>query len=323
MNPTSITVVIATRNRVEPLRVTLATLHEQSLPPAEVFIVDSSDTGVTRQLIESLAPDSPFPLRYVPSMIRSAARQRNAGADLASGDVLVFVDDDVRLAPRFLRELVRPFAEDPDGSLAGVSGTIVNQTYTQPRGLNRLLLGCCLGNFDACWAGRLVGPAVNFLPQDTPDTIQRVEWLFSTGTAYRKDVFARYRFGEQFSGYSFAEDVHLSARIGRDYRLCNTSRARFEHMDLGLHTHTDWIALGESMVANRRAVMVDILGKDRLADAVRLFAYEVLYCGLTMLVQARFRPRQMARSGLMLWGKLRAFLAVWTNHEPSLVRPEC
>jgi glycosyltransferase involved in cell wall biosynthesis len=323
MNPTSVSVVIATRNRVEPLRVTLATLREQSLWPAEVFIVDSSDTGETRQLIESLARDLPFPLRYVPSLVRSAARQRNAGAELASGDVLVFMDDDVRLEPQFLQELVRPFGEDPDGRLAGVSGAIVNQTYTQPRGLNRFLLGCCLGNFDESWAGRLVGPAVNFLPQDTPDTVQRVDWLFSTGTAYRKDVFVRYRFGEQFTGYSFAEDVHLSARIGRDYRLCNTTRARFEHMDLGQHTHTDWIALGESMVANRRAVMVDVLGKDRVADAMRLFAYEVLYCGLTMLVQSRLRPRQLARSRLLLWGKLRAFIAVWTNQEPSVLRPEC
>uniref|UniRef100_Q01XK9 Glycosyl transferase, family 2 n=1 Tax=Solibacter usitatus (strain Ellin6076) TaxID=234267 RepID=Q01XK9_SOLUE len=321
MTPTSISIVIATRNRVAPLRATLETLRGQSLFPREVLIVDASDGEETRELIGSLAPDSPFPLTYTPSLIRSAARQRNAGADLASGEVLVFMDDDVLLDQRFLEELVGPFAADADGRLGGVSGTIINQTYTQPKGVNRLLLGLCLGNFDACWAGRLMGPAVNFLPRDTPGTVQQVDWLFSTGTAYRKDVFRRYRFGEQFTGYSFAEDVHLSARVGRDYRLSNTCRARFEHRDLGQHTHTDWVALGESMVINRRAIMVDILGRDGLADAVRLFAYEFLYCGLTMLVQARFRPRQLTKVGLILWGKLRGFVTAWTNHAMPTVRP--
>src|SRR5713226_1412301 len=164
MNPESISVVIATRNRTDPLRVTLGTLCDQSLMPGEVWIVDSSDDSGTQQLVESLAPDATFHLCYIRSEVRSAAHQRNLGADQAAGDLLVFIDDDVRLAPQFLEELVRPFDDDKDGCLAGVSGTIVNQTYTQPKGLNRFLLACCLGNFDACWAGRLVGPAVNFLP---------------------------------------------------------------------------------------------------------------------------------------------------------------
>jgi glycosyltransferase involved in cell wall biosynthesis len=307
MNTANISVVIATRNRVEPLRTTLSTLRDQTLLPMEALIVDSSDTDETKQLVESLRPETPFQFRYVPAAVRSAARQRNLGADQAAGDLLVFMDDDVRLFPQFLEELARPFREDRDGRLAGVSGTIINQTYSQPKGLNRLLLAFCLGNFDSCWAGRLVGPAVNFLPQDKPDTCQLVEWLFSGGTAYRKDIFQRYRFGEQFTGYSFAEDVHLSARIARDYRLCNTSRARFEHMDLGGSTHTDWAALGESMIANRRLIMVDVLGRTRLRDMMHLFAYEVGYCSLAMVAQSRFHPRQMARIGLLLVGKLRAF----------------
>ncbi len=307
MNKLSTSVIIATRNRCEPLRDTLATLREQSILPSEVLVVDSSDTTETQELIESLCPEASFPLRYVPSDIRSAARQRNLGAELAAGDLLVFMDDDVLLTPEFMEELVRPFYEDRDGRLAGVSGTIVNQTYSQPKGLNRLLLACCLGNFDSCWAGRLLGPAVNFLPEDKADVVQPVDWLFSGGTAYRKDVFARFRFGDQFSGYSFSEDVHLSSRIAREYRLCNTTRARFEHLDLGQHTHRDWAALGESMVTNRRAVMVDVLDKRGPADVIRLFAYEIGYCTLTMLAQARFRPHHLARVLSLLRGKLRAF----------------
>lgn len=318
MNPSNTSVVIATRNRPEPLRITLGTLRNQSLAPTELLVVDASDTSETQSLMESLAPELPFPIRYIRSEVRSAARQRNTGADQAVGDVLVFLDDDVRLERVFLEELVRPFYNDKDRRLAGVSGTIVNQTYTQPKGLNRFFLGCCLGNFDKSWAGRLVGPAVNFLPEDKPDTVQPVEWLFSTGTAYRADVFRRYRFGEQFAGYSFAEDVHLSARIARDYRLCNTTRARFEHMDLGGTTHTDWVALGESMVRNRRAVMTDVLGRNRLADWIRLVAYEILYGALAVAVQSRLQPRKLARYAKLLLGKLRAFMAPHKSPQVSV-----
>ncbi len=309
MIPSSTSVIIATRNRPEPLRVTLATLQAQSLLPSEVLVVDSSDTSETRVLVEDLSKRSPFPLKCIATEIRSAARQRNMGADMAAKDLLVFIDDDVRLDRRFLEELVYPFSEDKNGTLAGVSGTIVNQIYSQPKGLNRLLLACCLGDFSPSWAGRVVGPAVNFLPQDVPDTIQPVEWLFSGGTAYRKDIFGRYRFGEQFTGYSFAEDVHLSARIGLTYQLKNTTRARFEHMDLGKDTHTDWMKLGESMVINRRTVMVDVLGRNRLSDRISLFAYEIVYCGLAMAVQGRFRPQHLKRIAMLLAGKLRAFYA--------------
>jgi glycosyltransferase involved in cell wall biosynthesis len=310
MNTLSTSVIIATRNRCEPLRDTLATLREQSVLPSEAIIVDSSDTQETEELIATLNPPSPFPLRYLRSEVRSAARQRNQGVEQSMGDLLVFMDDDVLLAPYFMEELVRPFYEDRDGRLAGVSGTIVNQTYSQPRGLNRLLLACCLGNFEPSWAGRLLGPAVNFLPEDKPDVVQPVDWLFSGGTAYRRDIFARFRFGDQFSGYSFSEDVHLSSRIAREYRLCNTTRARFEHLDLGQNTHRDWAALGESMVTNRRAIMVDVLQKTSAVDTLRLFAYEIGYCTLAMLAEARFRPSKLSRIWSLLRGKLRAFGAI-------------
>lgn len=284
----------------------METLFNQSLALKEALIVDSSDDPGTGAFIQSLVPTAPFALRYISTQIHSAARQRNLGAEKACGDILVFLDDDVRLDRRFLEELVHPFYDDPDGRLAGVSGTIVNQTYSQPKGLNRFLLACCLGNFDKCWAGRLLGPAVNFLPKDVPEAVQPVEWLFSGGTAYRREVFEQYRFGDQFRGYSFAEDVHLSARIGREYRLVNTTRARFEHLDLGRSTHTDWKALGESMVINRRAIM-RILGRNRRVDRLRLFAYEVLYGSLALAAQAKFRPQLLYRYALLVWGKLRAF----------------
>ena len=80
---------------------------------------------------------------------------------------------------------------------------------------------------------------------------------------------------------------------------------------MGQRTHTDWVGLGESMVVNRRSIMIDVLGRKRWTDRLHLFAYEVVYCSISMAVQARFRPQRMSRSALLIWGKLRAFIDVY------------
>lgn len=306
-------VVIATRNRPAPLAETLRTLLSQSVLPHEVVIVDSSDSQDTKLVVERAAASAPFPVRYLFSRTPSAAGQRNAGIDVSTGDIVMFIDDDVDLDSRFVEELSRPFIEDVAGEVGGVSGTIVNQTYTPPRRVNRFILGLVIGDRSEEWAGRIIGPAVNFLPRDIPDTVQRVEWLNTTGTAYRRSVLTKYRFGHAFSGYSFAEDVHLSCRVAQEYLLLNTTRARFFHHDLGQQTHRDWISLGRSVVINRFEILTVILGRCRRIDHMRFFVYEVLYGTIAAIVSSRLKPKRMRNLAAMMLGKLHGFCIVWSR----------
>jgi hypothetical protein len=138
-----------------------------------------------------------------------------------------------------------------------------------------------------------------------------VDWLPSTCTAFRRDIFLAYRFERTFQGYSFAEDVHLSTRIARKYRLMNTTRARVFHADLGKDTHRDWAALGESQVKNRHLIMTTVLGKTGLTDHFRLFAYEILYTACTLVV-AGLGKRSRRKLTELMRGKLRGFMKIWT-----------
>ena len=301
----SIGVIIATRNRPGPLGVTLDTLAVQTLLPDITVIVDSSDTGRTEEMIRSTRwPGLKRTYLHVPRP--SAARQRNLGVSAASTDLVVFLDDDVELDPEFLDQVRSVFALDETGEIAGVSGTMTNQSYTHPRLLNRILLRICTGYLGDSFAGRLVGPAVNFLPADGPHSESRVDWLVSGCTAYRKHVFDQYRFEDTFEGYSFAEDVHLSARVAQRYTLINTTRARLYHHDLGGSTHTDWSALGESMVRNRHLIMFDVLGRTSLVDHVQLFCFEIVYGSAAWLAAGRSRDR-LTRLAQLMKGKLRGF----------------
>ncbi len=307
----SIGIVIATRNRPEPLRVSLASINSQTLLPSEVIIVDSSPGTETQNLIELLQNELRYYCGYRHSSVASAAQQRNLGADLVKSDIILFLDDDVVAEPEFLMEIRAVFQSDQDGMLGGVSGTMTNCVYADPRRLNRFLLGLCTGKFTGTLAGRILGPALWFLPSDGPEQLQPVEWLAGCCCAYRRDVFLAYRFGSTFQGYSFAEDIHLSTRIGRRYRLANTTRARLFHADLGRETHRDWAALGESQVVNRHMIMTEVLGRNRILDHIRLFGFEIIYTSLA-LIAAGEGPVTKQKLASLIRGKLKGFRKIWT-----------
>jgi GT2 family glycosyltransferase len=272
-----VSVIIATRNRAEPLADCLRTLDEQTGIPEEVLIIDASDGGQTREVVESHSATALYRLSYHSTEQRSAALQRNQGAAVAQGEFFVFLDDDVLLEPDFLKELIAVFTDDKDNSVGGVSGTIANETYLEPSRLNGFLLRLCLGTVEGGYAGRVVGPAANFLPRDGDPPVKPVDWLLSGCVAYRREVFLAYGFCTTFTGYSLAEDVELSSRVGKKYRLLNTTRARLFHLSLGCKTHPDWAAIGEMTILNRHLIMTRVLGRSSLAQVIRFLLYEFGY----------------------------------------------
>src|SRR5437763_12831099 len=96
-------VVIPTLGRTDPLRETLDTVLVCDPPPTEVVIVDGDEQHAARPLVEAFAKRAgELSVRYVPSA-RGVPRQRQACIEAASGDVVVFVDDDALLDPGLFR----------------------------------------------------------------------------------------------------------------------------------------------------------------------------------------------------------------------------
>lgn len=308
----TVTAVIATRNRAKDLEACLRALQKQVCPVAEIIVVDSSNEYATECVVEEWRTKGWLPLTYRRSAVASAARQRNDGAALASGDLVLFLDDDVELQQLFVKEIVRVFANDAKGEIGGVSGTIAGQGYCPPSLSNRLAMLPAVGSLRASLSGRVVGPGANFFPEDKPEPTQTVEWLMSGATAYRREVFNAFRFADSFVGYSFAEDLHLSARVGREYRLVNSTKARCAHKDLGCSTHRDWVGYGEMMMVNRHAVMAYVLGKSSIADYLRLFYYEAVYGSIAFL----WSKKDLKKTLQVLWGRIRGFVRVIAGRSP-------
>jgi O-antigen biosynthesis protein len=95
-DPPSVTVVIPTVDRPEALRRCLVGLSEQSYPDFDIVVVDNApgESGAER-VVAQLAPKIPR-LRRLVEPRRGASRARNRGAAEAEGQILAFIDGDVR-----------------------------------------------------------------------------------------------------------------------------------------------------------------------------------------------------------------------------------
>jgi GT2 family glycosyltransferase len=96
---TSISIVIATRNRESYVKDLICDLLAQSLLPHEIILIDQSDLNLKVAYSNCI---------YIHDEGIGPCRARNLGASHASSDILVFLDDDIRIAPDFLINLCDP-----------------------------------------------------------------------------------------------------------------------------------------------------------------------------------------------------------------------
>lgn len=98
----SISVVIPTIDRASVLLDTLRDLKAQTFRGYEVIVVDQSDQA--NQDVADLLSDFDVPARYCyVTHFRGLPQARNYGLSLANGDIIVYIDDDIRCSPDFLQ----------------------------------------------------------------------------------------------------------------------------------------------------------------------------------------------------------------------------
>jgi len=118
-----ISVVVPTFNRCERLHRVLRSLAEQDLDePFEVIVVSDGSTDGTNDYLRS--DDLPLPILACLQENQGPAGARNAGVSRASGDLVVFVDDDVVAEPDLLRH--HRDAHERHGDRAVVIGPMLN-----------------------------------------------------------------------------------------------------------------------------------------------------------------------------------------------------
>jgi glycosyltransferase involved in cell wall biosynthesis len=108
-----VSIIIPTRNRASVLTQCLGALGKEicGAGPCEVIVVDDCSADETQMAVEQFARASPFSvqcLRQAKPLGANAARNR--GLELARGEIIIFLDDDVLVPPGWRAKLLSGFA---------------------------------------------------------------------------------------------------------------------------------------------------------------------------------------------------------------------
>lgn len=97
-----LSVVIPTYNRRTSLEITLSALARQTCPDTdfEVIVVDDGSIDDTGEWLQTLK--TPYSLKAITQTNGGPSKARNRGVNEASGEVIVFIDDDTEPAEDFL-----------------------------------------------------------------------------------------------------------------------------------------------------------------------------------------------------------------------------
>lgn len=115
-----VSIIIPTCNRANYLIDTLSTLRMMSeISSAELIVIDNGSTDRTREIVETFIKESPIPCRYVYEPTPGLHVGRNLGAQLAQGEILAYLDDDVFVDPDWLTGIQDAFTNYPELALLG------------------------------------------------------------------------------------------------------------------------------------------------------------------------------------------------------------
>ena len=109
-----ISVIICTANRFEMAADAVKSIISQDFPNdmLEVILVNNSGGDFPRHLL-------PSSVQIVDEDILGLSRARNRGADAASGEYLLFIDDDARACDGLLTEVYSAFEKHPKTAIVG------------------------------------------------------------------------------------------------------------------------------------------------------------------------------------------------------------
>lgn len=191
--------VVLTHNRPALLEQTLASVFAQTLPFSEVIVSDNAtlpEHGI-KAMIEKKFP--PVRLLQHPKNL-GFPKGMNRGFDASTGDWVLFLADDIRLAPDFLENTAKEIGSRPSAGL--FTGMITNIDGT-PNFMGGSLE---LGSFLKMTVHK------DPVPPDAP--CRKIDYAAGCLMLIRRDVFEKLR-GFDENIFLYYEDVDLCMRIAK------------------------------------------------------------------------------------------------------------
>jgi GT2 family glycosyltransferase len=280
-------VAVCTKDRPDELAGCLLAIANAD-PSVPIVVVDASSGQESIDVCDQLRK-SRLPGLTRLSVAPGLAAQRNLSLALAlerGHDVVVFVDDDVRVEPDFLCSLMDEMAARPDVGAAG--GVVIDEPAVR---------AVAVKAFFRLWSRRpgVVLPSgrnvIGHAPQGPWP--RDVQWLSTCAVALRLSAVGSLRFDERLAGYSYGEDLDLTFRLSRRAPLTVAQGARVRHRQAQLGRPVP------RALARRRIQLLHAWVRERRQDGLRLgwFWWSVL--GEALILGGRGVVDGAARSEAM------------------------
>lgn len=137
-----ISVVIPSYNRIDRLKICLASIEHMDYPAEylEVIVVDDGSTDTSYGTLEDIRKQFTYNLRILRQPNGGPARARNSGIRNARGEFIAFTDDDCEVDKKWLKEIICEFKSE---AIVGAGGMIISKNkdiFSQYIDYNRILL---------------------------------------------------------------------------------------------------------------------------------------------------------------------------------------
>jgi glycosyltransferase involved in cell wall biosynthesis len=234
MTQPACSIIIPTRDCVNYLPTTLATIDLQGRRDLEVIVVDDGSTDATMAWLASRSASS-FSLRVIETGGIGPGRARNAGVAVASANLIAFLDADDQWLPG---KLDRQLAFHEAHPQLGLSFT--DYIHVTPDGHD---LGSCFDYWKCNWTKGVTG--AYFMLRNAEANILGANVVGTSTVVVNRDLFlATGGFGPQMAS---AEDWHLWLQLAAAAPVaCSTS------------VTMSYLVRPGSMTANRRSRIISM-----------------------------------------------------------------
>jgi len=195
-----LSVIIPTHNRADTLKTCLDKLMAQEGVDFEVIVVDDGSTDHTESMVSN------YPnVRYIKQPASHQGVARNKGVEAATGDVAVFIGDDIFVEPGFLKQHHDRHAEYPDENVA-----VLGYTTWDPS----LEVNSYMKFLES--SGWQFG--YQFLNPGMIGKAEPYKFFYTSNLSLKKSFLEQEKFNENFNCYGW-EDIELGYRLWKRHGM--------------------------------------------------------------------------------------------------------
>jgi glycogen(starch) synthase len=221
--PFELSVIVASYKRREPLELCLEDLaSQQGGHSFEVILVLQAHASDAAEGLRARFGDR-LNLQIAEfTEGLGTSRARNTGLAMAKGDIVAFLDDDVRLPATWVAATLSFYA-DPE--IGGAGGFVDHPGHYNPwRNAAYRMLGLTSDRYRIDWGGFNVGPASH------PEKDQPAAWLSGGNMSFRRSAIQDVGGFDEALGSFWHEDVDVAWRVAKSgWKMISSAKMAIEH----------------------------------------------------------------------------------------------